>query len=192
MPPQGGAKEAGIARRFCCAGFPAGNGRRLLSLQGKGLRPIFFTCSHPGLAALRAAPRGITRRLRAAKTRPRTNGSGGAAGKFPAEQTEKDAEAAFPKTSPGKRIATSAGAGDLPAFAPSAACPPVGVSARRRVRPSARPSVGASVRRRVRPADCGAGAEQSPRRKFSAAGGQCHKKYSVVRNYPKTVLFTNP
>ena len=152
MPPQGGAKEAGIARRFCCAGFPAGNGRRLLSLQGKGLRPIFFTCSHPGLAALRAAPRGITRRLRAAKTRPRTNGSGGAAGKFPAEQTEKDAEAAFPKTSPGKRIATSAGAGDLPAFAPSAACPPVGVSARRRVRPSARPPGRLRGRGRTKPA----------------------------------------
>lgn len=152
VPPQGGAKAAGIARRFCCAGFPAGNGRQPLSLKERDCLPIFFAFGHPELAVLRAAPRGITRHLRAAKTRPRTKPAGRAAQDLPAEQTEKDAEAAFPKTSPGKRIATSAGAGDLPAFAPSAACPPVGASARRRVRPSARPSGRLRGRGRTKPA----------------------------------------
>lgn len=168
VPPQGGAKAAGIARRFCCAGFPAGNGRQPLSLKERDCLPIFFAFGHPELAVLRAAPRGITRRLRAAKTRPRTKPAGRAAQDLPQSKRKR-----MPKQPSRKHLRAGGpqrrqGAS---AFAPSAAWPPVGASVRQ---------------------TAGQGAEQSPRRKFSAAGGQCHKKYSVVRNYPKTVLFTNP
>ena len=62
----------------------------------------------------------------------------------PAEQTEKDAEAAFPKTSPGRRTATPAGGLGVRAVR--------GVAARRRVRPSARPSGRLRGRGRTKPA----------------------------------------
>ena len=68
---------------------------------------------------------------------PAADEAGGACrSRSPVEQTEKDAETAFPKTPPGKRIATSAGGVRLS-----------GVRAVRSV----------AARRRVRPADCGAG-----------------------------------
>lgn len=164
VPPQGGAKEAGIARLFCCAGFPAGNGRQPLSLKERDCLPTFFAFGPPELAVLRAASRGITRHLRAAKTRPRTKPAGRAAQDLPAEQTEKDAEAAFPKTSPGKRIATSAGGGR-----------PSGVRAVR----------GVAARRRVRPADCGAGGRTKPAAQVQRRGRSMSQKVFSCKELSK-------